>query len=139
MTPPEPASSPAPEATPEAVVRAYWAALEARDWDGVAALLDPGFRAHFPQSGETFDAAGWVRMNRAYPGDWHLRVVDLLVAAAPTPAEARVVTEVEVDLDGRTDRALSFFRLRGGRLADLREHWPEPFPIPAWRLGPLQP
>ncbi len=53
-----------------------------------------------------------------------------LVEAGP-----EVVTEVEVEVDGRTDRAVSFFRLRDGQLGELREFWPDPFPVPDWRRG----
>ncbi|MCO5171860.1 MAG: nuclear transport factor 2 family protein [Planctomycetes bacterium] len=113
--------------TPVEVGRALWAAIERRDWAGVEALLDPDLRVHWPQSGESFDRAGYLRVNRDYPGDWHVRVVQALDAGD------QVVTEVEVDLDGRTDRAVSFMRLRAGRVVALRELWAEPFPVPAWR------
>ena len=33
----------------------------------------------------------------------------------------------------RQDRAVSFFRLRDGKIAYLREYWPEPYAAPDWR------
>lgn len=111
------------------VGRALWAAIERRDWVAVEALLDPALVVHWPQSGERFDRAGYLRVNREYPGDWHVRVVQALDAGE------QVVTEVEVDLDGRTDRAVSFLRLRAGRVVALRELWADPFEAPAWRRG----
>lgn len=111
------------------VVRALWAALEERDWVGVEALLDPDLVVEWPQSGERFDRAGYLRVNRDYPGDWHITVREVL-ARGP-----RVVSEVEIALDGRLDRAVSWFDVRGGRISAAREFWPDPMPIPPWRAG----
>lgn len=109
------------------VVRGVWAALEERDWPRLESLLDPSFTATFPQSGERFDGERWLRLNREYPGDWHLRVQHVFDAGD------WIVTEVDVQLDGRTDRAISLFRVCAGKVAELREYWPEPFPVPEWR------
>lgn len=110
-------------------IRALWQAMEARDWAGVEALLAADFRCDWPQSGERFDKAGFLRVNREYPGDWHIRLCRL-VDAGP-----EVVSEIEVELDGRLDRAISFFELQAGQVLRLREFWPEPFEIPHWRRG----
>jgi hypothetical protein len=110
-----------------ALVRALWGALEARDWARLADALDPSFVATFPQSGERFDRDQWLRLNREYPGDWHIDVLNVLDAGE------WVVSEVSVAIDGRIDRAVSFFRVVGGRVDELREYWPEPFPVPEWR------
>lgn len=109
--------------------RALWEAMERRDWAAVERLLHPDFRAWWPQSGERFDRAGYLRVNRHYPGDWHITVLHVVAAGD------EVVTEVEVAVDGRTDRAVSFFRVRDGVLLGLREYWPDPFPVPEWRRG----
>lgn len=111
------------------LVRGLWEAMERRDWDAVERLLHPEFRCWWPQTGERFDRPGYLRVNRHYPGDWHIRV--LRVDAAGD----EVVSEVEVAVDGRLDRAVSFFRARDERLVDLREYWPEPSPVPEWRRG----
>lgn len=115
--------------SPDQVVLALWTALEQRDWDRAGSLLTPDFRCEFPQSRECFDRDRWLWVNRAYPGDWHLEVRRVLVQGDA------VVTETEVRIDGRVDTALSFFTVRDGRIATLREYWPEPFEIPTWRLG----
>lgn len=93
----------------------------------VERVLAPTFRAEFPQSGERFDRDGFLRLNRDYPGDWHIRLVSVV------DGSDCIVTEVEVDIDGRTDRAVSFFHVREGKVAALREYWPEPFAVPEWR------
>jgi ketosteroid isomerase-like protein len=109
------------------LVVGLWHAMEARDWSGVERVLAPTFRAEFPQSGERFDREGFLRLNRDYPGDWHIRLVSVV------DGSDCIVTEVEVDIDGRTDRAVSFFHVREGKVTALREYWPEPFAVPEWR------
>jgi hypothetical protein len=103
--------------------------MEARDWRAVADVLDPAFRAVLPQSGERFDREGFLKMNRDYPGDWHIRVCNVVDGGE------WIVTEVEVDIDARTDRAVSFFCVRNGKIVALREYWPDPFAVPEWRRG----
>ena len=105
----------------------FWQAIEARAWRAVEALLAPDFVSEWPQSGEVFDRATFILVNQMYPGDWHLRVVKVVEAGHD------LVTEVEVSIDDRLDRAVSFFELRDGAIIKLREYWPEPFPIPEWR------
>jgi hypothetical protein len=68
-------------------------------------------------------------MNRDYPGEWHIRVCRVV------DGDEWIVTEVEVDIEGRTDRAVSFFQVRDGKIVALREFWPDPMPVPAWRQG----
>jgi hypothetical protein len=83
--------------------------------------------------GERFDRAGWLRLNREYPGGWHVHLRTVLDAGE------WVVTEVDVTFDerpdGRPDRGVSLLRWRDGRLVELREYWPEPFSVPGWRAG----
>lgn len=112
-----------------AIAVSLWHTMEARDWSGVEALLAPEFRAEFPQSGERFDREGYLKLNRDYPGNWHIRVRHAVDGGA------WAVTEVEVDIDDRTDRAVSFFQIRDGKIIALREFWPEPFAAPEWRKG----
>ena len=110
-------------------VRALWAAIEARDWRTVEALCDARLVYSLPQSGEIHDRDGFLRMNREYPGDWHI-TLDHLV-----DGDEWIVTEVTVSFGDRSDRGVSLFRLSGGKVVELREYWPEPFPVPAWRLA----
>ncbi len=109
------------------LVTTLWHAMEARDWPKVEELLAAGFVCVWPQSDERFDKAGFLRVNREYPGDWHIRICQVIAA------DMQVVSEVEVTLAGRIDRAVSFFELEAGKLTRLREFWPEPFEVPEWR------
>ena len=104
-----------------------WRAMEERDWEQVESLLDADFESFWPQSGERFKKERYLEINRDYPGDWHIRVINVLDAGE------WAVSEVEVDIDGRVDRAVSFFEVVDGRILRLREYWPEPMKIPEWR------
>jgi len=53
-------------------------------------------------------------------------------------SDDEVVTEVEVELTAdngavRQNRTVSFFKLRDGKIAYLREYWPESYAAPDWR------
>jgi hypothetical protein len=114
-------------------VRSFWEMIRAKEWEKLHDLLHEGFRAEFPQSGEWFTRQQFVSMNRSYPGEWSIRLRDLY------QCEQCVVTEVEVAIDGRTDRGISFFRVENGKVIHLREFWPEPFSIPEWRVALFAP
>lgn len=117
---------------PESPAVALWSAIEARDWASVERLLSDDFTAEWPQSGEVFNRQTFLRVNEAYPGDWHARVVRVI------DADRAVVTEVEVTIEGRVERAISIFEIRGEVIIHLREYWPESFPVPEWRRFLLQ-
>ena len=60
---------------PTEPARALWERMNARDWDGVARLLDGGFSAVWPQTGERIPTpAAYVGLNQAYPGVWKIKV-----------------------------------------------------------------
>ncbi len=104
-----------------------WSAIDAHDWEGLADLLSENFRCAFPQSGEIFSKEKYLRLNYEYPGDWRVIPSRIFV---DTPW---VISEVDVEIDGRVDRAVSFFRVEEGRITELREYWPDPFGVPEWR------
>ena len=105
----------------------FWEVLEDRDWTRLTGLLDPQFIAIWPQSGEQYNREGFITVNRLYPGDWHIHIRNVL------GSDIWAVTEIDVEIDGRLDRAVSFFRVHDDRIIELREYWPEQFPIPGWR------
>ena len=54
-------------------VRRFVELLEARDWDGWSALLDPDVVYEMPQSRERIRGRErYLRFNREYPTEWHL-------------------------------------------------------------------
>ncbi|HEY1324132.1 MAG TPA: nuclear transport factor 2 family protein [Streptosporangiaceae bacterium] len=101
------------------ILREMWARIDARDWDGLGGLLDPGLVVQYTQTGETFDSAGFVRVNREYPGRWYVTVEDVVGDGERAVCRARVT-------DGQqTYHVASFAIVRGGRITDMVEVWSE--------------
>jgi hypothetical protein len=56
------------ELTAGDIIREFWARLDAQDWAGFGALLDPGLRVHYPHNDEEIDGpAAFVRRNSEFP------------------------------------------------------------------------
>lgn len=110
-------------------VRVLWAAIEARDWTSVESVCDERLTYSLPQSGETHGRDQFLRINREYPGEWHVFLEHLV------DGNDWIVTEVTVSFGDRVDRGVSLFRFMEGKIVEIREYWPEPFAIPAWRLA----
>lgn len=115
------------------VVRALWKALDEQDFDLVREVLHADFVCEWPQSRERIRGPeNYIAINQHYPGTWRIYVLKVVAG------EDEVVSEVEVELTSdngavRQDRAVSFFKLREGKIVYMREYWPEPFAAPDWR------
>ena len=118
---------------PDDVLRGLWAAIDARDWDDLAARLHPGFRAEYRHTGETFDRASYVAINRDYPGTWRATVEDSLAAGS------RAVTRTRVHNDEAAFFVASFGEVRDGLVASLVEVWAESGATPPPETRPSAP
>jgi hypothetical protein len=108
------------ELTAGGVIREFWARLDAADWAGLGALLDPGLRVHYPHNGEEMAGpAAFVRRNSEFPGRWHVTITDFVEQGD------RVVSCAQIS-DGTADfYVASFATVRGGLVAELTEVWTE--------------
>jgi len=112
-----------------AVVRAFWSAIQARDWPAMRALLADDARMHWVTSGEWFlDAEAIVRVQSEYPEGWALHVHDI---AAMQDGSVHAV--VEVIQGGMRFYANSRSRLLDGRIAEITEYWATVEAPPDWR------
>lgn len=103
----------------ERVVRDLWERIQARDWDGVAALLHEDFTDEWPVTGERITGRDrYVAMNREYPEPWGPVSVRQVVAAGD-----RAAADVEVPGGDSVFRCVGFYELRDGRLARATEYW----------------
>lgn len=112
-----------------AVVRAFFERMEARDWDGAGELLSPTVRIDFTETGERFEGANFLGMNRAYPEGWSIEVVETIADGE------RVAAQVRVEHGDVVFWCAGFYRVTGGVIASGVEHWvtegsEQP---PAWR------
>lgn len=110
-------------------VERFWAAAEARDWHAFADTLAEDVVYTLPQTRERITGRErFVRFNREYPGDWHVRVER--VVAEP----GQVVTWIHVTLGHEEMYAITFFTGDGeGRISAVADFWPEPYEPPAGR------
>lgn len=120
----------------ERVVREFWRLMATNDFDSVAAVLSEDLLVEWPQSGERFRGpAAFVRVNAQYPtaGRWQF-TVNRVVACGE-----QVVTQVSVTDEVQSAEPISFFTVRGGRIVNLVEYWPEPFAPPEDRRHVAEP
>lgn len=110
-------------------VQRFWATAEARDWSAFAATLAEDVVYTLPQTRERISGRErYVRFNREYPGDWHLRI-ERIVAEGD-----QVVTWARFTVGEEELPALSFFTGDGsGRISAITDFWPEPYEPPADR------
>ena len=113
-----------------AEIEAYWAAVDARDWDAFGRLLADDVVYEIPQSRERVRGRdAYVRFNvEGFPGAWHIAVERIV-------GEGRYgASWIEfVDADGR-QTGLCFFELDDtGRIVRIHDLWPEPYEPPAGR------
>lgn len=113
------------------IVRSFFERMQSRAWDAAAELISPTAEIAYTATGERFDGAGFLRMNREYPEGWTLSVEEILAEGD------RVAAQVKVTQDGRTFRCAGFYTVCDGLIVSGVENWltegaDEP---PAWRLS----
>ncbi|MER5463794.1 nuclear transport factor 2 family protein [Streptomyces sp. NPDC002668] len=110
-------------------VETYWASAEARDWTGFAAVLADGVVYDLPQTRERVRGKeAYVRFNREYPGDWHLRIQRIVAGSD------QVVTWIHCTVGLEEMYAVTFFTGdEEGRIATVTDFWPEAYEPPPGR------
>jgi ketosteroid isomerase-like protein len=112
-----------------ASIRTYWEAAEARDWDSFAAVLSPDVVYELAQTRERVRGRDdYLQFNRDYPGDWHL-TIDRVVGDGDAAASLTTFTVGDETMPG-----IAFFTFDAeGRVAGIRDFWPQPYDPPAGR------
>ena len=102
------------------LVRRLWDLFQAREWDAARDLLTEDFAAEWPHSRERFRGRdAFIEMQRAYPEGWAIEVQRIVGRGG------EIASEIRVTHAGRTFYAASFFEVRHGKLASVRELWVE--------------
>jgi len=108
----------------------FVASLEARDWDGWAATMQPDVVYEIPQSRERIRGRDrYLQFNQEFPGDWH--ITPRIVIADEDHAVVWFgwrVGDQAVD-----DDAMAFFGFRDGLISTVPDFWPEPYEPPSGR------
>jgi ketosteroid isomerase-like protein len=104
-------------------------ALEARDWDGWTATMQPDVVYEVPQTRERIRGRDrYLQFNREFPGEWHL-------SPAVTVADddhAVVVFRWRLG-DADEQEAIVVFGFRDGLIATVTDFWPDPYEPPPGR------
>ena len=112
------------------LVERFFAALNARDWDGLAGVLHPEVVYEVPQTRERVcGRLGYVDFNRTFPGNWSLEVTRIVADERGAAAEAGFLVDGEAALN------LAFFEFRDGLIARVTDFWPEPYEPPRRESG----
>jgi|GEM_PF-970411 len=118
------------------VTSTFWRLMGTNDFASVSAVLADDFMLDWPQTNERIRGADrFARMNREYPahGPWRFTINRVV------GGESEAVTDVTVTDGVRTDRAITFFTVREGKITRLVEFWPERADAPANRAHLSEP
>jgi hypothetical protein len=116
--------------TAHAVVAAYWAAAQARDWESFGALVAEDVVYTGPQARERVRGrAAYIRFNaEGFDYDWQVAVIRV-VGEGRHAASWTEFTTAEETMPG-----LCFFDLsEDGLITTITDFWPEPHDLPASR------
>jgi hypothetical protein len=116
-------------------VEAYWAAVEARDWDTFGRLLADDVVYKGPQTRERVRGRdAYVRFNvEGFPGAWHLEVPRIVGVAN------RAASWIELTRTERSQSGLCFFELdETGLIARIHDFWPDPLRPPGRARPPCR-
>lgn len=112
------------------VVEEFWSAMQTNDFKAAGEFLHEDYVLEWPQSGERIRGrANFVATNEHYPahGRWEFKVHRIIAEGD------QVVSDVSVTDGTLTGRAITFSRMRDGRIIQQVEFWPDPFEPPVWR------
>jgi limonene-1,2-epoxide hydrolase len=115
--------------TSRAVVTAFWAAMQANDWDGAAFWLAADCVIDWPCSGERIvGRSDFAAVQARYPtrtGWWTFEIHRLLIE------DNTAVSEVTVTDGEQSARVVCFSEINGGHIVRQTEYWPTAYdPLP---------
>jgi limonene-1,2-epoxide hydrolase len=111
------------------VVKAFWAAMQANDWNKAATYLAPDCAIDWPCSGERIvGRSDFASLQARYPtntGHWSFDVHRLVADGSV------VVSEVTVSDGEQSARVIAFSELDGAQIVRQIEYWPVAYdPLP---------
>ncbi len=112
-------------------VERLFSALQRRDWDAVAAQLQPSVVTEYPATGERFTGADeYVISHRLRPEE--IRVDHLEIISG----EQQVAVYAVIKTPTATEHMMGFYQLQETRIARIVELWATAgsMPPPTWRL-----
>jgi hypothetical protein len=115
---------------PATTVRRFWETTEARDWEGLAALLSADFVYRCEQTRERVRGReAFLRYYTEFPGEWHVAVRRVVAD------DAGAASVIDATLGDTPMVGLAWFVAGDDGLTEMDEWWPEPYDPPADRAG----
>ncbi len=106
---------------PSEIVAEFWKRIQARDWVGLAALLDEHFVVEWPNALLRIRGRdNFVGFNRSYPEGWSIEVLRIVEQGSTVVSEVRVPHATVGPFF-----AITFLEVRNGKLVGGREYWVE--------------
>lgn len=106
------------------LVEQFWRLMMSNDFRSVGSVLSDDFVLEWPQSHERIRGRdNFAAMNEEYPahGPWQFTIKRIV------GNESEAVSDVLVTDGVQHARAITFFNIRDGKIANMIEFWPEPF------------
>ena len=125
----------------EAVEIAYslWRFFNETNWQEARKLLNDDFKADWPQPREQIIGPdNFIELNRTYPGTHQIKILNYQHSYDCWEQVDKVVTQVHIKSqmpDGKNLDlfAISFFKIREGKIIEAVEYWADSYPAPEWR------
>lgn len=109
--------------------REFWEAVLRQDREAIRGYFCPEAEIRWHCTNEAFTPEEFIRANCDYPGSWEGEVQ----RQEELPGGAVTVTLVREKGGGAAFHAVSFFRLREGKILSIDEYWGDDGPPPSWR------
>lgn len=107
------------------LIEAFWRHANARRWDDFGSLFTDDVVYEVPQTRERVRGlANYVEFNRTWPGKWRAEVLRIVGDGD------HGASWIDFRVDGQVMPGISFFDLRGGRIAHITDWWPERYEPP---------
>ena len=112
-----------------ATIRRFWEMTEARDWEGLAELLDADLVYEMEQTRERVRGRpAFLRFFAEFPGDWHLTVRRVIAG------DDGGVSVLDFVVGDESMVGITFFTFGDdGLVSRLEDVWPEPYDRPESR------
>ena len=110
-------------------IRALWTAVLAQDEEAIRPFFHPDARVVWVCTNDRFTLDEYITANCRYPGSWEGEVERV----EEQGEQLITVTRVWPRDRSFSVHAVSFFRLRGDKVARLEEYWADDGPPPQWR------
>lgn len=110
-------------------VKEFWKAVLSQNREALPSFFEAGARICWHNTNECFTVPEFVRANCDYPGQW-----DGEVERIEIQGDLMITVTCVHDRDRTTFfHAVSFFRIRNGKILSLDEYWGDDGQPPRWR------